>query len=131
MDHDIVMHGQLRRPLVPIQGVGFYTVNQDGYFEFSTYEDRLIDIPVPGTYGHNIAMVYTNGYSISFGVKVEQDARIMLMQVKLRSENLKQNIVDIKNVRAFLIQVFEVMFYFYTLCWKHCVIYVECINYLS
>ena len=67
--------------VLTIEGIGFYTSNVDGEWEFTEVEDRTMDIYVPQVYSHTNAYVLTNGYNLQFRVRAQQDARVMLMQV--------------------------------------------------
>ena len=67
--------------VMTIEGIGFYTANVDGEWEFTEVEDRTMDIYVPQVYSHLNAYVLTNGYKIQFRVRAQQDARVLLMQV--------------------------------------------------
>ena len=67
---------------IPIEGIGFYTNNVDGEWEFTDYDDGSMDISVPNVYSHSFASVLTSGHSLLFKVRAREDARVMLMEVK-------------------------------------------------
>ena len=80
VDADMIMTANMPTVLT-IEGIGFYTSNVDGEWEFTEVEDRTMDIYVPQVYSHTNAYVLTNGYNLQFRVRAQQDARVMLMQV--------------------------------------------------
>ena len=68
---------------MPVEGLGFYTSNVDGEWEFTEVNDGTMDISLPNIYSYTFASVLTNGYSIQFKVRAREDARIVLMEVFL------------------------------------------------
>ena len=66
---------------MPIEGLGFYTSNVDGEWEFTEVDDGTMDISVSNVYSYHQASVLTNGPSILFKVRAKEDARILLMEV--------------------------------------------------
>ena len=64
-----------------IEGLGFYTSNVDGEWEFTEVDDGTMDISVPKVYSYHQASVLTNGHSINFKVRAKEDARVLLMEV--------------------------------------------------
>ena len=80
MDADVLMQANMPT-VMPIEGIGVYTANADGEWEFTEVKDRTMDIFVPKVYSHTNAYVLTNGYSLQFRVRAREDARVLLMQV--------------------------------------------------